>query len=370
MNYQFPYIEHIDQVLEAIRGRKEFVVADREDYVIVNYQVALEDTFDLDESGAMRRECRGLAFDRSGRLISRPFHKFFNVNEREETQSSMIDITKPHVILEKVDGSMIRPLIVNDCLRLGTKMGVTDVAMQAEEWLASQSSIKREWMRSVYESKKTPIFEWVSLDNRVVLEYENADLVYLGTRDNYTGLYSHDHEAPFTSVTQHPSVVEDLSSYVSSRREMTDREGDVIRFHDGHMVKVKNDWYVRIHKTRDLVRFDRNVVDLILNQSLDDVLSMLPDNEARRVKSVSTLFTQRFNQKREEYDRLWNQVKTLDRKTFATQHAPSLDKRAVQYVFSRHDGKDERDIIISLIQKSVGNTTRWEDCASWLGMNS
>jgi RNA ligase len=50
------------------------------------------------------RECRGLIFSDKGNILSRRFHKFFNVNELEETHESLIDINRPHILTEKMDG--------------------------------------------------------------------------------------------------------------------------------------------------------------------------------------------------------------------------------------------------------------------------
>jgi RNA ligase len=204
MNYQFPMIRHISDVLPHIEGREEFIVAEREGYTIINYVVPMADTFNMypggydgplstyDLGGVMRRECRGLIFDDDGYLMSRPFHKFFNINERDETQAHAVDMTQPHVIMEKMDGSMIRPILVDGYLRLATKMGVTNVAMQAEEWLAAQDPALKDWMRKCVEDSVTPLFEWVSPFNQIVLAYEEADLVYLGTRCNTSGWYMMD----------------------------------------------------------------------------------------------------------------------------------------------------------------------------------
>ena len=45
MFYEFPLIEKLDDVLSAIEGRSEFVVAEREGFTVVNYIVAMDDTF-------------------------------------------------------------------------------------------------------------------------------------------------------------------------------------------------------------------------------------------------------------------------------------------------------------------------------------
>lgn len=192
MHYKFPEIRTIADVLPHVEGRDEFVVAEREGYTVINYVVAMADTFDMsgpdDLGGAIRRECRGLIFDREGNIISRPFHKFFNINEREETQSHVVDMSQDHVIMEKMDGSMIRPILVDGYLRLATKMGVTNVAMDAEAFMAKNTKYKDFCIWCLKEGL-TPIFEWTSPFNQIVLPYEEDMLTLLAVRDNLTGEY-------------------------------------------------------------------------------------------------------------------------------------------------------------------------------------
>lgn len=37
-------------------------------------------------------------------MLARRLHKFFNINEMDETTEENIDLTQPHYILEKADG--------------------------------------------------------------------------------------------------------------------------------------------------------------------------------------------------------------------------------------------------------------------------
>ena len=382
MHYTFPEIRHIRDVLPHIEGREEFIVAEREGYTIINYVVAMTNTFDMtgpdDIGGAMRRECRGLIFDADGNLMSRPFHKFFNVNEREETQTHLLDMTQPHVIMEKMDGSMIRPILVDGYLRLATKMGVTNVAMDAEEWLAKYSYLRivvsrRDYLRSEIANGRTPIFEWVSPFNQIVIAYEEADLVYLGSRDNVTGEYFFDENAPFTKVPRYGSMDGNILEYIDRQRGKEGREGDIIRFADGHMVKVKNDWYVRIHKTVDRIVFDRNIVALILNEEVDDVVPMLPKVQSDRVRNFEIRFAERLHAVVEKYDRYWNTVVAngLDRKSYAQEWMPTIkgnDPFAAAYVFGCFAGRDGRQMILDHIEKHITTNVRWDECAAWLGM--
>lgn len=376
MKYKFPEIRNINDVLPYVKDREEFIVAEREFGTVINYMVAMQDTFNMtgpdDLGGAIRRECRGIIFDKEGNIMSRSCHKFFNINEREETQMNQIDLSQPHVIMEKMDGSMIRPILVDGYLRLATKMGVTNVSMQAEEWLASQNPAKKEWLRQCVEDAITPIFEWISPFNQIVLAYEQSDLVYLGSRYNVTGVYFFDEYAPFTKVPRYGSVEGNIGEYIARQREKEGREGDIIRFSDGHMLKVKNDWYVRIHKTIDRILFDRNIIALILNEEVDDVIPMLPQVQADRVRDVEARFWKAFMQTENRLRGLrmaCDQSYEDDRKAIATKFVPTVeDKQMVPLLFRVLDGHDVRDVLLSHVEKQINTNVKWDACAKWMGM--
>jgi len=194
MNYTFPVITHLDNVIPHIEDRPEFKVMEKGWYTVINYMVAFEDTFSLIRHRThynmwVRRECRGLIFDTAtGNLISRPYHKFFNVGEREETAINKINLYEPHVVLEKLDGSMIRPIPTPEGFRLGTKAGVTDVAMNAEVFIGDKPKYAK-FINYCIENNLTPIFEWVSRKNRIVVDYPTDNLILTAVRHNTTGKY-------------------------------------------------------------------------------------------------------------------------------------------------------------------------------------
>ena len=104
----FPVIRELSDVLPAIEDRTNFVVSERPKYTVVCYRIMTPNSFDETPSGRIRKECRGLIFDKDEKLISRPFHKFFNVNENDDSLAHKIDMSRPHVLQEKVDGSMVQ----------------------------------------------------------------------------------------------------------------------------------------------------------------------------------------------------------------------------------------------------------------------
>jgi len=371
MHYTFPEIRTIQDVLPHIEGRSEFIVAEREFGTVINYVVSMADTFDMtgpgDLGGAIRRECRGIIFDTEGNIMSRPFHKFFNVNERLETMSHYIDMSAPHVIMEKMDGSMIRPVRLNGMVRLATKMGITDIAIAAEELLTAE---QYDWLDNVMLTGVTPIFEYIAPTNKIVIEYGEPKLVLLAMRNNFYGYYYMPHWTPFEVVPQYGSVEGGLSEYIARAREMQGREGDIIRFADGHMLKIKNDWYVRIHKTKDLIRSDRNIADIIVNEQLDDVLPLLDASDLVLVRA----YEQRFDAALENVVGRLEGLVTLARvlhggvkKDVAINFVPNLiNKEDAPFIFSALDGKEPRALVIKKIKDSVGNGPKYEAMMNWM----
>ena len=384
MNYQFPEIRAIDDVLPHIEGRSEFIVAEREFGTVINYVVAMADTFGSPHIGVkmvrgakpyfqyehadlIRRECRGIIFDTEGLIMSRPFHKFFNVNEREETQTHLIDMTQPHVIMEKMDGSMIRPVRLNGMVRLATKMGITDIAEEAEKLLTEE---QYNWLDQVMLSFVTPIFEYIAPTNKIVIEYAEPKLVLLAMRNNISGNYYMPHKAPFEVVPMYGSVDGGLAEYIARAREMQGREGDIIRFANGHMVKIKNDWYVRIHKTKDLIRFDRNIADIIVNEQLDDTLPLLDAADLATVQAYEKRFDAALENVLGRLEGLVTLARALhggNKKEVAINFVPNLiNKEDASFIFSALDGKELRPLVIKKIKDSVGNGPKYENLMRWM----
>ena len=373
MNYEFPIIRNISDVLPAIAGRDEFVVAEKEGYTVINYNVMMADTFpSIDyevgnpadwHCAMVRRECRGIIFDsKTGEILRRPFHKFFNVNEREETQDHSVDLSRGHAILEKLDGSMISPFIVNGQMIWGTKMGSTDVAKPVEEFVARNPEYVR-FAEEAIANEWTPIFEWCSRKQRIVLDYFDDQLVLTAMRHMNTGSYAlHDNLVELGKAFAIPVVrafepQTDMKAFIEYVRDMEDLEGFVVRFNDGHMIKLKCDWYVQIHKAKEAILQDRNIVEIILDEKLDDVKAHLPAEDRDRL----TQFEDDFNQSVFIASRIISlilrgiQEQNMTRKTFALEHAPDLSPYTRTSVFSLWDINWDN---FASIEASVRNTIR------------
>jgi RNA ligase len=381
MRYEFPQIRHLDDVRPAIEGRDEFIIAERDWGLAVNYMVAMADTFPAveDELAALRRECRGILFYPDGRIMSRRLHKFFNVNERDETQFHGIDFSQPHVILEKLDGSMITPVFTDAGIRWGTKMGLTEVGMGAEEFVAGNPQYE-EFARLCDEDGLTPIFEWCSRKQRIVVDYPEDRLVLIAIRNKVSGEYMPYHALYVNAlrrgidvVKAYPGTAVNMENLMAETKSAEGIEGWIIRFDDGHMLKVKGEWYLRIHRTKDNLTHEKNIVDLLVNDKMDDAKAFMLDDDRRRVEEFESQFWAGVADAVAGYERYFQTVVSsgLDRKQFAQQWMPTIrdnDPFAPPFVFARFDGKDPRQLVLDQIRKNTGTQTRIDSVrALWGG---
>jgi RNA ligase len=367
MNYEFPTINNISDVLPAIEGRDEFVVAEKEGYTVINYNVMMADTFDC----PIRRELRGIIFDTAtGDIIRRPFHKFFNVNEREETQDHVVDLSQEHRILEKLDGSMIAPFIVNGEMIWGTKMGATEVAEPVEDFVLLHENYSQ-FARFLIRRGYTPIFEWCSRKQRIVLDYKEDQLILTAIRDLTTGRYmSRDIMANTADMYFVPMVREfepqtDMKEFIEYVRDLEDVEGFVVRFNDGHMLKLKCHWYLQIHKAKEAILQDRNIVELILDEKLDDVKAHLQAEDRDRLSqfeeqlnlTVSYVVYHLAN------DLSWIREDAIDRKTFALEHSQRYDQYMRALIFKNFEELDQAKYwadVRTTIRNNLTKTVKYE----------
>lgn len=375
IHYDFPKITDINDVIDDICGYDEIRITRKENYTVINYVVAFDDTFEWDENDSMasaiRRECRGLIFDVDGKLISRPYHKFFNVGEKKDTQINQINLYEPHVILQKLDGSMVRPIPTSEGFRLATKAGITDISMNAETFIQDKPQYLN-FIRNCIEYKLTPIFEWVSRKNRVVVDYQEDNLILTSIRNNFSGNYFLHWN--MVEIAQHYNIavvkainglsIQNIELCVNQIRQWDDGEGVVIRFNTGHMVKIKTDDYVLRHKSKEAINQEKNVLQTVLEDSVDDLVPLLSPSDADRIKSFQKAFWVAVDDLAGEMADLYNLGNMMypDKKDFAVEfvqrkilpiHGPIM--------YAMKNGKGSKQAIIEMISKNISTQTRIDE---------
>lgn len=352
----FP-ISHINDVLPFVSNRKDFVIADKGDYTVIDYVFAGEDTFDH----PARIECRGIKFAPDGSVLARPLQKFFNIGERPETQPSVLDFSQPHVIMDKLDGSMIHPAIVDDEVVFMTRMGRTDVARKAERHLTPDlANLLRD-----YGHDFTHIFEWTAPDNRIIVRYDESKLTLLAVRHNRTGEYLSQAYVDrigvalgVPSVKAHGPSHTNAADFLAYARAIQGAEGFVVRFDSGLWVKAKGDDYVLKHRAKDSILQEKNILALVLNGGLDDVLPLLDQADAKAAReyaeNVECGIAVTANW-------LWERVanaEDMTQKDFALNAVPALDPVFRPAAFQVRAGQNPRDVIRARIAANTNTQSQ------------
>lgn len=281
----YPYLRSADPLLGAMVGRPEFGICPHEgtDLASLCYNIAEKDTFD----DPYRREIRGVLINvKTNEIILRPFHKFFGVGERSETQPSIVKLAYPdrhqgYCIEHKADGTMIASTIYDDRLLVATKRAlVNDPFYNRIEGVVR--SIRE------YYGNVTTIFERVfkklGPTHQHLLEYDEDHLVLLAIRYNVTGnykdIYEWEEQADFALQVEVGDirlkdfdVFKGFDELMADQATRTNFEGWVLN--DGtHFYKLKTDWYIKRHHIVGNLS-ERSIAKLVLAENIDDAMAYL-----------------------------------------------------------------------------------------------
>lgn len=309
----FPLISNLEQIRWAI-DENLFMLADRGDHWIVNYLFSSPETFpsvtgetNHDSLEMIRREFRGLTFDKeTGSLLRRPLHKFFNLGERSSEEEHLFSLSDQHEIFVKLDGSMICPYRVSGGEVIwGTKMGKTEFSYDVAAFVAKNEKYLK-FFEYCERMGISPVFEWMSPKNRVVIDYGDTEqLVLLAARDKFFGSYINLQEflKKFETESNKIPVVEyfesgktlDENLKQKIRQLPSNQEGVCIRFKSGHYIKLKGESYCLLHRIKSEIEHERGVVTLILEEKADDLKPLLPKEQVELLEKYETAFTSQFN---------------------------------------------------------------------------
>jgi RNA ligase len=359
MQFNPPMIENIKDVLPVIKDNPAFVVKEKGWYTVVDYMYMTDKLF----HDPIERECRGLKFcTTSGRLLARPYHKFHNLNERPAFATDKVDLTQGHAILDKLDGSMVHTCPSPLGIYLMTRMGVTEVAEQADKFLNANPVKYSRLLNALPIDLYTYIFEYVGPNNKIVLDYKEEDLILTAIRNNANGTYVFHDELvalgkafgvtvvkafdPLGETESFADFVEDFKVY-----DKGDSEGVVIRFDTGEMIKLKCDEYVRKHRSKDLVSSQKGILQLILDGAVDDVIPQLDPEVAKKVQAYETAINDLIDIEAAMMLGMVNDGKELSQKDFAIGIA-KFRKDTQSLLFTIRKGDDARETVVKQLLRN------------------
>lgn len=348
----FPIIRNISDVLPLIEGRKEFIVVVKpEGYTYIDYVYIDNDSFD----DPIRLECRGLIFDNeTGTILRRPLEKFFNYGEKGTYDT--LDWTEDHFVMDKRDGSMIAPFVLNGELFLGTRAGITEHSQKAESLVDWPT---RNEMLVACHNGWTPIFEWTAPDNRIVLPYEKSELRLLAVRNMITGDYVEKENLEHWSKVFNIPLVDfvegklDKDSIFSYRETATNTEGYVVFFpKSGLHIKIKTDDYTKMHRAVSFLDRENMILPVVLDNLYDDILPALSEENQEKVKEYAALVHKSFDAFANALQHSLNNLKMYPtRKDQALWIQNNIDKPFWPVMFHGLDDRDIRESLKSVFLK-------------------
>jgi len=228
-------------------------------------------------------DMRGVTFifDKNNQIWRRflMLPKFFNLNQVETTQYSKIKDKKIYNISIKEDGSLIAFMMLpNKKLVCKTICGFSNEQSLSAMEIINNNKEHIKWILKLLENNLTPLFEYVSRDNRIVLKYLESQIRFIGLRDNISGDF-----IPASYVEQIPSLIniiksekQNLDELIEKSKIEENKEGWVVMFEDGMLLKIKTLWYFNNHflRTENIFREDF-IIENYYKQTLDDIICQL-----------------------------------------------------------------------------------------------
>lgn len=306
---------------KRIKFKEEVVNGNK--FIIICYMIADTSLWSV----PLALEARGITFNAdTNEIVSRPFEKFFSVNENEWTQDHQLPWNDGtyYSVYDKIDGSLVTPvLLIDDSIVCKTKKSFhNDIARKATEFVNSSWKMQK-FCFDLLDGGLCPIFEYTHPDHRIVIDYgKEPTLSLLAIRCMKTGHY-HDHE--WFDVPKPIKVVKDLGyKKVDIERELTlkGKEGFVVYFPQIPLrVKMKSEWYLSLHRIMTVIR-PRDVAEAVVNETIDDLKASIMNDFSSEVDIAPVLEVEKsvvdeLNDIRIEVEQTVNDDAGLEQKDFA-----------------------------------------------------
>lgn len=289
------------------------------------------------------------------RIISPSLHKFFNVNENDDSIIEENDLINGNYnFYEKYDGSLIIPFILDDgLLRFRTKGDYSDFYENMAKSCITEEQEK--FIRESLNNNIYPLYEIVSPFNKIVVKYNETKLVLLGWYDLND---KNDIEKSIVNFHLNKENVVDKSQILNKYKELEtidNFEGYVIQEHNGYkLFKLKAIKYIEEHRNKDSLSSSFYILKHLFNETIDDMISKISNNEELLSyvnKTIETII-KKMNSDKEEIERILNKDSDLDRKSFAVKYK---DHDLFHLIIKLYLNK-EQDNIIKFMKEMYGKT--------------
>lgn len=217
------------------------------------------------------RKCRGLITDEDGNVVAKGFSKFFNYEEHSPDELP----NESFELFMKMDGSLIIVFNYNDTLITASRGSF--ISTQS---IGAKEIIDDLGVSNIFKKGYSYVFEYISPDNRIVVNYGDVkELILLSIFNNDMVEIRYDEYSNLVDnkfkVVSRFSGIDDYTIIKSMIKD--DEEGFVVRFKSGFRMKIKGDEYLRLHKILTNVS-NRTIWEYLSEgKDFDELLDRVPD---------------------------------------------------------------------------------------------
>ena len=290
------------------------------------------------------RECRSVVIDIvRDCLVLTPFRKFRNINESEETSYENIRdrISRASCveISDKLDGSMQSARFYHEkVVMAGSQSLDPEFSWRLKDGYRMLGSLPG-YERMLRDNPDlTFIFEYISKEDRHVVQYDTEGLFLTGVRSVLDG-----REASYREVLDFASRYE-----IPTSRPAAEAEGFVLNI-DGFKVKIKYNDYVFMHKVVNSLTAINVVIENIAEDRFDDLLSKIPVSFRGKVMKVAAIVRAYEKETNEAVDAAYDAAPKGSRKEFMVWVNSNVEHKLRGYVRMKYLGKP-----YNVLKKSTG----------------
>lgn len=313
------------------------------------------------------REARSLVIDiEDESIVLCPFRKAFNVNEIPENS---VENLKKEIkdaflveIADKLDGSM-----------QSASFHKGKIVMSGSQALNPEQSWRlKDGMSMLTENHKllissnpdhTFIFEYISIADQHVVAYtrEEEGLYLIGIRrkkDGFQEPYMHVKEiAKAYNVKKVKTENKTLDQLLEEMKtiQANEKEGWFLNI-DGHMVKIKGDDYVSIHRLLDFVSSPNVIIRAIADNTYDDLISKVPLKNRDRVTLLADLIFKYLTDSKQSIKEWYNKAPKENTKEFMIYINQNAPKHLIPYIRNEYLGKE-----YNLLSNQYGKFTSYKN---------
>jgi T4 RnlA family RNA ligase len=379
------FIPTYDQALEITQKNECFTMRIREhngvkisifDYLLAQYQDFKKPIEDKDYEAF---ELRGLCFVHSPDGTKRRFlsmMKFFNVNQVEETQEHLLEKMSLFRVMDKMDGSIMRFVQFpnKDIVVKSKTFFDNDQTKMANDVYERQENLKG-FVKETIEQGLAAFFELTGPNNTIVLKYPKTELTLLQIRNEETGefldIYSHPLVKKYNIKCTEEEKFFSLKEIMTLRETIENKEGWIGFFKNQEgqvlLAKVKSLWYIAKHGLYDKCSNEDFLMEKILDNTIDDVISELDVQDPRRpaIESITQATNHYVVHK-------MNEAKEIAKKFNGNRKewAKSCSNEPFFFLAAKVVGKDlesEEEFMIKQIQSYIrGETNRLEKARKFI----